>query len=111
MIPTAKLLQSFTRNDTIQDWTRCETGIAVQSSRQQLHSDVFASTDMHTQCLQDNLKGSAIPVCVCVGHEYTSLVRAVLPFFGRKRTPSVALCLPFLLPAGRRETVAGKSDS
>ena len=34
-----------------------------------------------------------------------------LPFFGRNEAPSVALCLPFLLPAGRRETVAGSSDS
>ena len=96
MIPKTKLLQSFTRGDTIQDWTRCETGIAVQSSGQQLHSDVFASTACIHNVYRITYEGSAIPVCVCVVHEYTSLVRAVPPLLWEKRNTfcSTSLAIP-----------------
>ena len=55
IILATKLLQSCSRNDTFEDWRRCRTAIAVQSSRQQLHCDMFVSTDMHTECIHNHL--------------------------------------------------------
>ena len=97
MILATKLLQRCSRNDTFEDWRRCRTAIAVQSSRQQLHCDMLCehwhAYRMYTQSL---MKRVLIPVCLCVVHEHTSLVRAVPPLLWQKRSTfcSTLLALP-----------------